>query len=422
MHQKSIWQKLKKNAKSLLHSSFSYRAAQTFFKQGFSFGLFILAASVINTVDFGIYNYIMSIIFFLMIFTDVSLSNAVTKHLTEDDSDSRGASIVKILQVTALFGSIITIIAMVASTVVNNTLTYLKYAAPLLFLIPLVSAADGYYRATFKLEKLAKKTIAAVLLSAIPSVYFTYNFGIKGAIASQITFYIFLTALLLAGLPWKNRSYKKSIYPMFSYTLILGLGSLGYFFYSRVDILILGYFESFTELGAYEIVNKLFMIFAIPFTVFGQAYSPRITYLVKNNKIRQLQQMFKTHLLIAAVIGLLTGLVIYFGYVYFLMNKFVQYEPWLSGSLMILLPLLPFRMLTTLLVQEFVIPAGLAKYNMYIMFLGGAVNVVLDLLLFKLYGYYGILYCTIAVTILANSALVTIVWRKIKRIKIGEKL
>src|SRR3989344_8344395 len=78
-------EKIKKTCqthKETIHN-FIWRALQILGQNGITFLIFILCAKLLSPYDFGIYNYALAIIFFLIIFGDFGISTATSKYVAE---------------------------------------------------------------------------------------------------------------------------------------------------------------------------------------------------------------------------------------------------------------------------------------------------------------------------------------------------
>ena len=64
--------------KETIHN-FIWRSLQIFGKQGIVFLIFILCAKMLIPYDFGIYNYVLAIVFLLIMFGDFGISTATSK-------------------------------------------------------------------------------------------------------------------------------------------------------------------------------------------------------------------------------------------------------------------------------------------------------------------------------------------------------
>src|SRR3989344_5375397 len=68
--------------KETIHN-FIWRSLQIFGKQGITFFIFIICAKLLTSNEFGVYNYILAAIFFLIIFGDFGISAATSKYVAE---------------------------------------------------------------------------------------------------------------------------------------------------------------------------------------------------------------------------------------------------------------------------------------------------------------------------------------------------
>ena len=68
--------------KETIHN-FIWRSLQIFAKQGITFLIFILCAKLLTPYEFGVYNYALAIIFFLIMFGDFGISTATSKYVAE---------------------------------------------------------------------------------------------------------------------------------------------------------------------------------------------------------------------------------------------------------------------------------------------------------------------------------------------------
>ena len=63
--------------------NFLWRAIQIVGQQGITFLIFILCAKNLSTYEFGIYNYILAIVLFLVMFSDFGISTATSRYVAE---------------------------------------------------------------------------------------------------------------------------------------------------------------------------------------------------------------------------------------------------------------------------------------------------------------------------------------------------
>src|SRR3989344_7857431 len=144
--------------KETIHN-FTWRSLQTFGKQGLIFVIFILAAKLLVPYDFGIYNYVLAIVFFLIMFGDFGISTATSKYVAEynlTDKEKLKAVLfnsgIIILAITVLI-TVLTLI--IGPFYLKDKYLYVLYLLPLVFLAPMTSLYDGIYRGLKKFKQLA---------------------------------------------------------------------------------------------------------------------------------------------------------------------------------------------------------------------------------------------------------------------------
>ena len=226
--------------KETIHN-FIWRSLQIFGKQGITFLIFILCAKLLTPYDFGLYNYALAIIFFLIIFGDFGISTATSKYVAEYNAINKDK--LKLI----LFNSGIVIVGL---TIIITILTlligpwylkdkyiYVLYLLPLIFLAPMTSLYDGIYRGLKKFKQLAILSLIVGILS-IPFVYFLVKqYGLIGALIAQNLFYfILLIALAFGYREFHFKFNKEVIKEIGSYSAIIGIGILGFYLYTKINI------------------------------------------------------------------------------------------------------------------------------------------------------------------------------------------
>ncbi|HLD10631.1 MAG TPA: oligosaccharide flippase family protein [Candidatus Nanoarchaeia archaeon] len=381
--------------------NFLWRSLQIFGKQGIIFLIFILCAKLLTPYDFGIYNYVLAIIFFLIIFGDFGISTATSKYVAEYNVTDREKlksvlfnSGIIILSLTIL----ITIITLIFGKLyLQDKYTYILYILPLIFLAPITSLYDGVYRGLKKFKQLSIITLIVGILSLSFVYIFIKQYGLIGALISQNLFYV----LLLIGLALGYRDFsfklnKEVMKTVATYSLLAGLADLGIFLYIRADIVILGLFNYINEIAYYELANRIFMLLALPFAIFSQVIAPNITRLFVNKEYNKIKFVIKRYfiysIIIAAIISLLSYLIVKPLIIYFLPHYDNNYFYLFFNLLLIIFPI---RVFGTILATSFIVSTGNAKIITYNNLLFGILNVVMDVIFIYLFGFVGVIYSTI---------------------------
>jgi O-antigen/teichoic acid export membrane protein len=397
--------------KETIHG-FLWRALQIFGKQGIVFLIFFLCAKLLTPYDFGIYNYILAIIFFLIMFGDFGISTAATKYVAQysvvDKEKLKGVLFNSGIVILGLTVVISLLVIFIGPWYLKEKYIYVLWLVPMIFLAPMTSLYDGIYRGLKKFKKLAIISLIIGLVS-IPIVYYSVrNYGLAGALISQNIFYLIL--LLGLGLGYRELNFKwnkATLNEITKYSVIIGIASMGYFMFSRINILILERFGYILEIGLYEFANKIMLIMLLPFSILCQVIAPRITatyYLRDDLKIKS---MVKKYAVVSFVAGTFFSVLAYFSVSFLIKIFFKEYADanvmWIIN---LFLAAFPISVVSYILANAFSIYTGDASINAKILLIFGIINTIfIPFVLFYL-KFKGFIYFTIALQIFTNMVFV----------------
>jgi O-antigen/teichoic acid export membrane protein len=398
-----------------------WRGLQLAVKDGVSFIIFILAAKLLSPYEFGVYNYVLAVIFFLILFGDFGISVAASKYVAEYQATDTD----KLKYV--LFNSGLVILALTVLVTAGTLLfgrhflqdkyIYVLYTLPMIFLAPMTSLYDGIYRGLKKFRQLALLSTGVSVISLSFIYLLVRQFGLTGAILSQNLYYLFLfltLAFCYRDCLFKlNREILKSVG---LYALIIGIIHVSAFLYTRVDILVLGSFDLIVEIGYYEIVNKVLLLMQLPFLVYAQVQAPNIvasycrggSFMVLGKLTSYITYTTAISLLLAVLLGLMIPWILRC----FLVEYYLPGVIWI---LYIFLFLFIFQNVSNLVGNTFIISTGHARINMINIIVFGILNLILDILLVRYYGYMGIAYAKLLVVILGSLSLIILYWHTLKK-------
>ena len=397
-----------------------WRGLQLVVKDGVSFVIFILAAKFLNPYDFGIYNYVLAVIFFLILFGDFGISVAASKYVAEyqvtNPEKLKYVLFNSGLVILALTIVVTAITLLLGPDFLQDKYLYVLYILPVIFLAPMTSLYDGIYRGLKKFRQLALLSTGVSVLS-LGFIYFLIRkYGLTGALLSQNLFYLLLFLTLAFGyrdfLFKPNREILKSVG---FYALVIGIIHVSAFLYTRVDILVLGAFDLIVEIGYYEIVNKVLMLMQLPFLVYAQVQAPNMveSYCQEGSAaiLRKLTSCTTYATIISSLLAVLLGLAV----PWVLGRFFSEYDqPGLIRILYIFLFCFIFQNVSNLVGNTFIISTGHARINMINIIVFGILNLLLDILLVRYYGYMGIAYAKLLVVILGSLSLIILYRRVLK--------
>lgn len=388
--------------------NFIWRSIQILGKQGVTFIIFILSAKYLSPYDFGIYNYIFALIFMFAIFSDfgvsVTASRYTAQYLVADYNKLQILPVNSILIITVLSSVICIVVYFFRKEILH--FEYFVYCIPMLFTVPLTSLYDGIYRGFKKFKELSIINFVFGVLF-IPMIYFSINkWGVVGAIAAHNAYYLLLLLVVyFFSFTWKLtvkfRINKQLISDILKYSLLVGISDVGLFLYTRADVLILGHFNLVEEIGYYEIVNRIFLILIFPAQLLATVVAPKIAQvftlgkseIVKHNYARDVKLLFFAGLTVALLAFACTETVFRI--------VFANYDADILQKLMIVfLILIPFRFFSTYISIGYITPSGNVAISTVAILLFGVLNVLLDLILIKQFGLFGVIYATLISQIL----------------------
>jgi PST family polysaccharide transporter len=398
-----------------------WRSLQLVVKDGVSFVIFILVAKLLSPYEFGVYNYVLAVIFFLILFGDFGISVAASKYVAEYQATNPE----KLKYVLFNAGLVILALTLLVSAgtlllgpyFLKDRYLYVLYILPMIFLAPMTSLYDGIYRGLKKFRQLALLSTGVSLISLGFIYILIRQYGLTGALLSQNLFYLFL--FLTLAFCYRDFLFKlkrEILKSVGFYALIIGIIHVSAFLYTRVDILVLGYFDLIVEIGYYEIVNKVLMLMQLPFLIYAQVQAPNMvaSYCREGSPVilRKLTSYIKYATAISLLLAVLLGLAMPWVLRSFLTEYYLPGVIWI---LYIFLFLFIFQNVSNLVGNTFIISTGHARINMINIIVFGILNLFLDILLVRHYGYMGIAYAKLLVVMLGSLSLIILYRHALKK-------
>lgn len=380
-----------------------WRTLQILGKEGVTLFIFIISAKVLTPFDFGNYNYIMAMVFFLIMFGDFGISTAASKFVAEfdeTDKDQLKRVLFNSSLIILIFSSLIIVsVLLFGHFFIKENFLYALYLLPLVFLAPMTSLYDGIYRG---LKKFKQLTVISLFVGVpfLPIILLLIKkFGLLGALISQNLFYfILLLALGSFYREWHLKISKSVILKITKYSFVIGITTLGYFLFTRINTIILGQFGYITQIGYYEIINKIFAILLIPFGILSQVIAPRVTRLFVKGEKKELVEQYKKYIFFVGVVSFILVLLVYFFFP-LIIKTFLHeyYNQELLKMLNFLLIILVTQACSSIASVGFSTASGHARLNMYFLIFFGVLNIILTTLFIKIFGFWGVIYSTVII-------------------------
>ena len=387
-------------SKKNLVKNYIWRLLQFASKQGINFFILMISASFLNKEDFGVYNYVIAIVFLLTLLADFGISKAVMRFVAEYNSYSNNkAKLVFFNSAIIILASIIIfsiVFVLFSQELVGEKHIYVKYLFPIFFLIPFSSLFEGIYIGLKQFKKLSIISISCGFISIIATIILVSRYQILGSFYS-LNFYYFI---LFGSLVFSSKDfvfkYSADIFKEVGrYSFIIGFSDLGQFLYAKANVIILGKFGYFVEAGYYEIVDKIFILSVLPFLVFSQIIAPNIAEKSalgqKDQIISLFERTFKYSLLIGIAIAVSLWLFCPF-LIELLLPKYSTENFYSIFNLMLLL--LPLTIVSTSLAQPFIVATGNARFSLLTIPFG-LLNVTLAVIFTGNFGFIGVVYATL---------------------------
>lgn len=420
MNIKDFFIKKYQNNKELSYS-FGWRLTQILTKQGSSALMFFIATYFLTKEHMGIYNYMSSALFLMIVFADFGISTATSKYVAQYNTISK-EKVGRVLFNSGLVILLASILVILFLTIFSKNLfpeyyTYLYYAFPFIFIYPFTSLLDGIYRGLKRFKILATVTICTGVLGVISSYFLVTEYGLIGAILAQVVFFsIYAVILLLLHKGYEFKYDFKVVKDILSYSVYFGIANLGYFLFSKVNILILGSNNMLEEIAVYELLNKIFVIFLIPFTVLGQVLAPNIVEMFSLKKYETVRAIFRRFILYFSLIAILFIPISIFLTKFGIGIFFPEYSNDILFSLLLPVALTSAKAIPVLVINTGLITStGHAKYMAVENVVVGLLNVLINMYVVQIYGYIGVVWVTLILQSISLIVLYFVYYKSLRR-------
>jgi O-antigen/teichoic acid export membrane protein len=354
-------------------------------------------------------------------FGDFGISTATSKYIAE----YRALGHAKEKEVLFTMAAIMSVITLLIAAItllfgrwyMQDKYAYVLYLLPLLFMAPMTSLYDGIYRGMKQFKRLAIITLSVGAVS-IPIVYFLiYTQGLRGALLSQDIFYLLLLVALGFGYREFSLSINKTVMrEVGTYSFYIGISVIGYYLFSRIDVLVLGHFGYIREIATFEVLNKLFLVCMLPLQVFAQVIFPDFAEHSAHHDFKTIQSSFRKYVLICAGLAVLFAVAAYFGTPVIIGLFFAKYVNEILFTL-----LLPVVLISAIQVYGVVLHSGIisatgyAYLMSYLNLILGPINLVLGIFLTIHFGYMGIIYSNLLLNVLGTIILQALFYMRVHK-------
>ena len=357
--------------------------------------------------DFGYYNYILKIAFFITLFVDFGISTAVSKFTAEFELVDKE----KIKPLMANYVIIIALLASVAIIVIYCANTFLLkghynniyYLLPLMFLVPLTSLFDAVFRGQKRFNELTSITLITGIISLFFFYFLINKLGLAGAFYSQCIFY--LTMLIGFWLRYKiiPQKFDKALFSeTYKYILIIGVIGVFMFLSTQVDVIFLGYYGYLTEVAYFEIIFRFLTFLMMPYVIIGHVLSPDFTKNFINKNYQWVKHKLKTSIGFSLISSTIVCVILYFALPFIFEHFFTKYNSAELQRMSNIMLFLIFSNMVNGFIPLIAIATGHASWGMYFIVGVGILNVFSDYITITYGGMWSMIYATVIIKSAAN--------------------
>lgn len=278
--------------------------------RGLSFGLQLLLSNVLGARSYGLYSLGMSLVEWSQQISQFGLANALVRFVAadkaaKDDGRVKGTILSAFLTAGALSMSSSALLILLAPLLSEryfgdptfaSFLRWMALSVPLMVgLIMTQAVLRGFQRIG---EMAGLGVLRSSLYICIAAVLFELGARMEGAVASLL-----VSALVAfsVGVHWVWRAQPQlfrgvsfQTRRLFRFSVPVYLAAMSFFFMSRVDILMVGYFLDPPSVGHYRAAVTVASLVNFMLGVFNTAFAPMISELYQRGDHKALRHLYQT--------------------------------------------------------------------------------------------------------------------------------
>ena len=376
---------------------------------GFQFLTFYLLARIFEPERYGLFVLVMSAIVFFQSLAELGIPVSSSRHLTQAIySDSAPGDVVRAGAVLSiLLGIVSTLLCLIFSELIARILKnaslapLLKTAAILLLVNNIIRLFEELFKGVSEFRIPAILNVITRPLQLILVAGFVLSgLGIKGAlygiiISSAILAVAQAILFLTIYYPSLKKAARTGAYfkQVFLYGIPIAFGVFAYFFYTKIDVLLLSYFKDTGEIAIYNVADMIYQLPLLLVMVIGAVVSPIVTREYTLRHHGKIQKIFTSLESFTFFIMLPVSFLLFLFSGVFIRVFFPEY-PGAIILLKILSPVIIIKGMGQIVTAGFLISTGRAKILAWGTAIGAILNFLSDLILIPPYGAMGAVITT----------------------------
>ena len=262
---------------------------------------------------YGIYSYAMTLMSLAIILARVGTGKSLLKYIpANDENPERRNRYVALAYVTALLGSVIVGTGVYLSAPMISRFTMdsdllIKVLRIFSIVLPfntLIELTNAVFRGLEKLEyRVAVADIVQPLVqiaTVATALFLGYSLiGVTAALAVGAIFVcIVAVGIVFTWSPVRPTSSiggsRIELFEFYNYSVPLTLKDIGSVLYTRVDILMVGFFLAESSVGIYRLAVLVSGLLVLPLTAFNQLFPSVASRLYTNNQTHELKSVYES--------------------------------------------------------------------------------------------------------------------------------
>ncbi|MGQ1787820.1 lipopolysaccharide biosynthesis protein [Saccharicrinis sp. GN24d3] len=375
------------------------------------------AAKVLLPEEFGKIVYILTIFGIINLISNFGFSAAVLKEAALYKSQDEDSSIKNIFPSVAGLNLLVSLILLIIVYILYPDISVIiLWSIPYVLFNPLVAILDGIFVGVQEFKRMSIVTFFIGIITVLFSYFLINEFQQLGVVISYSCLYFLLFLVYYFVFSYKGGGFSSNVFfSVAKYAIVVGLGSVAFFLYTRVDIIVLKSFGYITEIGSYELIMKFFEITNIPIILLGQVAASYFIGINVQGSKDKLYKYIRFSSLSVFLLGIVIAVVLYFVIPVLIKIYYPAYNTQdFYNILLILLLTIPLKYVGIFMTNAIIVPLGYAKIVSYSTLAFGIVNVGLDYLFIYKFGFIGIFYATLIVHNINIVFQYILFWRKVK--------
>ncbi|MBN2396204.1 MAG: oligosaccharide flippase family protein [Candidatus Atribacteria bacterium] len=333
------------------------------------------------------------------LFSNFGLSSSALRY-TAEDSVNGNANVGHIFSSVSLFALFVSIVGtFLFYGLTNYSIEIIVISFVYVLLNPLVSILDGIFLGLKRIKVVGVISLVVSIFSILIFYYLIKEFKVIGVLISYSVYYTFIFVFYLYFRPFKFKGFSIAIAKnVIGYALVVGVGSIAFFLYTRVDILFLDFFGYDVEISQYELITRIFEVCIMPIVLVAQVASVYFIKLKQNRGLEYVYFLYRRLLVGLLLVGILFSFLLYYGATFFITYFYPEYSTQQFDLILLILSLIiPLKLVGVFMTTAIITPLGFAKIISLTTLFFGILNVVLDYLGIQVFGFIAVFWVTLLV-------------------------